>query len=211
MQEYITRATLGRLPIYLQYVRSIDSDTISATKIAGALNLGEVQVRKDLGAVCGNGRPKVGYERTTLIKDLENALGVYECTEAIIIGAGKLGLALLGYRGFEEYGLKVRAAFDIAADKTADVGGERFIKPMDECKEYCKVNNIRIAILTVPASAAQQACDDLVSCGITAILNFAPCKLKTREGITVRQENLALSLAHLNLMTVNSTIQEEEQ
>ena len=201
MQERVARATLGRLPDYLQYVRSIETETISATRIANALGLGEVQVRKDLAAVCGSGRPKIGYETAALIKDLEDMLGVRTCTGAVIIGAGKLGLALLGYKGFKEYGIEIKAAFDTDNVKCG-VGPDGLeIYPLDKCESFCRENGIKLAILTVPAAAAQQTCDMIIAAGIKGILNFAPCKLKVPEDVNVRQENLALSLAHLNVIT----------
>lgn len=199
MQERVARATLGRLPDYLQYVRGIDTETISATRIANALGLGEVQVRKDLASVCGSGRPKIGYETMALIKDLENVLGVHTCTGAVIIGAGKLGLALLGYRGFEEYGIKIMAAFDSDPGKTGARPDGTHVYPTEDLRNFCATNDIHLAVLTVPAAAAQKACDTIIEAGVTAILNFAPCKLKVPENVTVRQENIALSLAHLNV------------
>ena len=199
MQERVARATLGRLPDYLQYVRSIDSETTSATRIANALGLGEVQVRKDLASVCRSGRPKIGYETSELIKDLESVLGVHTFAGAVIIGAGKLGLALLGYKGFEEYGVKIMAAFDKDNSKTGTSHDGGKILPMEDLNDFCRENNIHLAILTVPESAAQAACDLIVGAGIDAILNFAPCKLSVPENVTVRQENIALSLAHLNV------------
>ena len=201
MQERVARATLGRLPDYLQYVRSIETETISATRIANALGLGEVQVRKDLAAVCGSGRPKIGYETSALIKDLEDVLGVRTCSGAVIVGAGKLGLALLGYQGFNEYGIEIKAAFDNDSKKWGEGPGGLSVFPLKDCEKFCKKNGIKLAILTVPAYAAQEICDMIVKAGIKGILNFAPCKLKVPEGVTVRQENLALSLAHLNIIT----------
>ena len=198
-QDRVARATLGRLPDYLQYIRSIETDTISSTRIAKALGLGEVQVRKDLASVCGKGRPKIGYETARLISDLEEILGVHDCRGAVIIGAGRLGLALLGYKGFLEYGIEIKAAFDKDDSKTGKTSDGLPVYNVNECADFCRDNNIRLALLTVPAAAAQEACDVVTGAVVTAILNFAPCKLKTPENVTVRQENLALSLAHLNL------------
>lgn len=110
----VSRATLGRIPAYLEYVRGLSpqTHTVSATNIAKGLGLGEVQVRKDLGVLCGSGKPKVGYVTEELIKSLESFLG---CSDGgtVIIGAGKLGRALLDYGGFEKFGMSVLAAFDV--------------------------------------------------------------------------------------------------
>ncbi|MBQ5837615.1 MAG: redox-sensing transcriptional repressor Rex [Clostridia bacterium] len=196
------KATLGRLPIYLQYLKSLDTNqyaNISATIIAKSLGLGEVQVRKDLSAVSGAGRPKLGYETAALIKTLEDVLGQRSVSEAIIVGAGRLGNALLGYNGFGNYGLKIGAAFDIGCKEAYATGNGANIYPLDELDAYCKREKVKIGIITVPKEAAQDICDRLVECGVTAIWNFAPCNLNVPEHIILQHENLALSLAHLKL------------
>ncbi|MGM9644912.1 MAG: redox-sensing transcriptional repressor Rex [Eubacteriales bacterium] len=198
----IPKATLGRLPQYLQYLRDLpktQGSTISATAIAKGLSLGEVQVRKDLAAVSGAGKPKVGYEIKNLICDLERHLGYDRLTEAVLVGAGKLGKALLDYDGFEEFGVKIAAAFDRDEQVIRKENkSSKEILPIEALDSFCKEHDVKIGIITVGQSSAQQVCDRLVSCGITAIWNFAPCALKVPSGVLLKQENLALSLAHLN-------------
>ena len=196
----ITKATLGRLPHYLQFLRELPIDDvpyISATVIAKKLSLGEVQVRKDLSAVSGAGKPKVGYKTADLIKTLEAHLGQGDMTNAVLVGAGKLGKALLEFDDFEDYGVKIIAAFD--CNETA-IRYNRFVEilPMNDFDEFCKQNNVRIGIITVGAGSAQTVCDRMVESGITAIWNFAPCNLEVPDGILLKQERLALSLAYLN-------------
>ena len=111
MQGTLSRATLGRLPMYLRFIRRMDTEKVSATQIAKGLGLGEVQVRKDLASVCGAGLPKVGYPVSALRRDMEKALGVSMPVSAVIVGAGKLGTALMEYDGFADYGVKIIAAF----------------------------------------------------------------------------------------------------
>lgn len=196
----IPKATLGRLPIYLQFLRSLPSrenSTISATTIAKGLSLGEVQVRKDLAAVSGAGKPKIGYVTEDLIRKLEAKLGYESLTPAVLVGAGKLGKALLDYDGFEEYGVRIVAAFD-CNEQVISVSAAKSILPITHFNSFCKENGIKLGIITVGRGSAQQVCDQMVESGITAIWNFAPCDLKTPSGILMRQENLALSLAHLN-------------
>lgn len=110
----IPKPTLGRLPAYLRYLKSLPPEckTISATAIARALGLGEVQVRKDLGSTSGEGRPRVGYITGELITSIETCLGQNAMCKAVIVGAGKLGSALLDYEGFSVYGIEIAAAFD---------------------------------------------------------------------------------------------------
>ena len=125
MQKEISKSVLKRLPGYLAYLKNMPDDGsayISATALANALGMGEVQVRKDLAMVSDGGRPKVGYLRQQLIEDISQFLGYDNTTDAILIGAGKLGQALLAYGGFDAYGLNILAAFDIAPEvkKTKD-------------------------------------------------------------------------------------------
>ena len=197
----IPRATLGRLPQYLRYLKSLPVEkgaTISATTIAKALSLGEVQVRKDLASVSGAGKPKIGYERKKLICDLERHLGHGRLTYAVLVGAGKIGRALLNYDGFEEFGVKIIAGFDCNEDALRADGSAKPILPMSDLESFCSENHVKIGIITVGKEAAQEVCDALVEGGIEAIWNFAPCAVKLPEGVLLHQENLALSLAHLN-------------
>ncbi len=196
----IPKATLGRLPQYLEYLRNLSEShrTISATAIAKGLSLGDVQVRKDLAAVSGAGKPKIGYDRDTLISDLERHLGYERLTNAVLVGAGKLGRALLDYDGFEDFGVKIVAAFD-CNDQVIKMGNtSKSILPIKNLGAYCKENEVKLGIITVGQGSAQDVCDKLVESGITAIWNFAPCTLKVPLGVLLKQENLALSLAYLN-------------
>ena len=195
----IPKATLGRLPQYLQYLKSLPEEkgaNISSTAIAKELCLGDVQVRKDLAAISGAGRPKVGYERAKLIRDLESHLGYEKLTNAVLVGAGKLGKALLDYDGFEEFGVRIVAGFDCNAQIIQS--GKKSILPIGELGAYCSENSVKLGIITVGQGSAQEVCDKLVESGIEAIWNFAPCALKVPEGVLLKQENLALSLAYLN-------------
>ena len=146
-QTEISRATMGRLPGYLNYLRSLSKETrfISSTAIAKELELGEVQVRKDLSAVCGAGKPKVGYDVSALAESLETTLGTHSKGEAIIVGAGKLGLALLGFGGFSEYGVKISHAFDNDPSKFS-----ASVLPIGELPRYCKQHKIEIGIIAAP-------------------------------------------------------------
>ena len=197
----ITRATLGRLPLYLNYLKQIENSgttSISATTIAKALSLGEVQVRKDLASVSGAGKPKVGYESSDLIKRLEDTIGSNSITSAVLVGAGKLGRALLDYNGFEEFGIKIIAAFDSNDEVIRFSKTSKDILPISTLSEYCKANNVKLGIITVGQGSAQQVCNMMEESGIKAIWNFAPCNLEVSDGILVKNENLALSLAHLS-------------
>ena len=201
MQTGVSRATLKRLPHYLHYLRTLDyskGENISATSIAKALGFGEVQVRKDLGSVSGAGKPRTGYVITELIKQLESYLGYDNISIAVIVGAGKLGKALLDYKGFSEYGLKISAAFDTDKEKVGTTENGKPILSMDEFSDYCKNENVKLGIITVPAPYAQSVCNTMIENNISAIWNFAPTHLKTPDNVIIYNENMALSLAMLS-------------
>jgi redox-sensing transcriptional repressor len=200
-RKEISKSVLKRLPGYLSYLKSIPEDTtpyISATALANALNMGEVQVRKDLAMVSDGGRPKVGYLRESLIEDISQFLGYDNTTDAILVGAGKLGQALLDYTGFSAYGLNILAAFDVMPSMQETLAG-RHIYPMEQLEGFCRQNKVLMAIITVPASHAQTVCDRLIQCGIKAVWNFAPTHLDVPKGILVQNENMATSLAVLSM------------
>ena len=196
----VSKATLGRLPGYLNLLRKMSPHKvpyISATTISKELNLGEVQVRKDLAAVSGEGKPRLGYATEELIKKLEDCLGYNEFTSAVLVGVGKLGGALLQYEGFERFGVEIIAAFD-KNEQTVNLDSKIEILPMNQFESFCKGNNVCIGIITVVEESAQEICNQMIENGITAIWNFAPCKLQVPDGILLQNENLALSLAHLS-------------
>ncbi len=208
----LTKAVLGRLPQYLSFLDGISvkgTPYISATKIAKELSLGEVQVRKDLSVICGKGKPKLGYRTDDLKSSIESCLCQSALTPAVLVGAGKLGRALLEYDEFEEYGVKIAAAFD-CNEQILKVHSSLEILPMSQFREFCISNNIQIGIITVGEGSAQTVCDQMLESGITAIWNFAPCKLQIPEGVLFLQENLAVSLAYLNSQLMNKKCKENE-
>ncbi len=197
-RKEISRAVLKRLPGYLTYLKGLTEPYISATALANALDRGEVQVRKDLAMVSDGGRPKVGYQREQLIGDIEQFLGYDNTTDAVLIGAGKLGQALLGYQGFDVYGLNILAAFDVSPKEPKTVDGKPIL-PMTELAHFCAARKVLMGIITVPADQAQEVCNQLISVGIKAIWNFAPKHLDVPAHILVQQENMATSLAVLSM------------
>ena len=197
----VSQSVLKRLPMYLTYLKALPEGSatyISATALANALGMGEVQVRKDLALVSDGGRPKIGYLRESLMEDISQFLGYDNTTDAILVGAGKLGQALLGYGGFEEYGLNILAGFDADPNLSKTEEGKPIL-PMEELESFCHANKILMAIITVPASQAQQVCDKLIACGIKAIWTFAPVHLDVPDNILVQNENMATSLAVLSM------------
>lgn len=200
-RKEISKAVLKRLPGYLAYLKSLPRDAsayISATTLANALGMGEVQVRKDLAMVSDGGRPKLGYLREHLIDDIEQFLGYDNTTDAVLIGAGKLGQALLGYSGFGDYGLNILAAFDVSPSEEPRADGKP-IYHLSQLESFCRTHKVLMGIVTVPGPNAQAVCDQLIACGIKAIWNFAPIHLEVPSNILVQHENMATSLAVLSM------------
>lgn len=195
-KEYISQATLKRLPQYLRIIKDKKNENvknISSTEIATILRLNPIQVRKDLALVSrADGKPGVGFNSEELIQDLEEVLNLNNITDAVIVGAGKLGQALLNYKGFEN-NLNILMAFD--NDKIKCDNKKIFF--IDGMENLINKNNIQIGIITVPKENAQDVCDIMVNSGIKAIWNFAPINLKVPENIAVKNEDLSTSLVIL--------------
>lgn len=197
-KNILSKQALKRLPVYISYLKSLDSreiEYISSSIVAEALDMNDVQVRKDLAAVCKTpGIPKKGFVVRDLISGISDFLGYSNGNDAILIGAGNLGMALMSYRGFDNYGINIVAAFD-CRDEVVD--NERVFH-ISRLGEICRKYNIKIGVITVPEKAAQKVCDLLVENGILAIWNFAPTHIKAPEDILVQNENMASSLALLS-------------
>ena len=201
MTKELSKAVLRRLPVYLEYLRALPEDAapnISATTLANALGMGDVQVRKDLATVSDGGRPKIGYNRQMLIRDIEQALGYDNTNEAVLVGAGRLGRALLGYGGFAEYGLNILCGFDQDERLIGVTETGKVIRPIEDLDAFCMERKVLMGIITVPAEEAQSICDRMIACGIRAIWNFAPVHLDVPPGVLVQNENMATSLAVLS-------------
>ena len=195
----VSRKLLKRLPVYLNYLKNLpeDSPNVSATAMARALELGDVQVRKDLAKI-STGRRRTGRNRHQLMQDIEEYLNFAEETGTVVVGAGKLGRALLDYAGFEEAGFNVMAGFDIEPSIDISEGGKP-IYPFSRLEHFCKHYDVHIGVIAVPAESAQSVCDTLVACGVRAIWNFAPVHLQVPEYVIVQSENLAVSLTSLRV------------
>ena len=197
----MSRQTLERLPLYLNYLKSLDSnlpENISARCIAETLGLTEIQVRKDLACVSDGGKPRVGFVSLDLINDIENFLGYKDVNDAILVGTGKLGKALMTYKGFSDYGLNIVAGFDIDENIVEEKEEGRPIFHISKMKNLCQRMNIKIGIITAPWEVAQEIADAMIDSGILAIWNFAPAHIEVPECVLVKNENMAVSLALLS-------------
>ena len=196
----VSKKLLNRLPGYLNHLKLLPPETenVSAAAIARALGLGEVQVRKDLAKISSTGRRRTGRIREQLILDIEKYLDFAADTGTIIVGTGKLGSALLDYVGFDEAGLNVMAGFDLQPTMEQTERGKP-IYPMTRLESFCARFQVRIGIIAVPAESAQEVCDSLIACGVEAIWNFSPVRLRVPEYVIVKNENLATTLTALRV------------
>lgn len=189
--------TLRRLPKYLNYLKELrdaGQTTISASKVAEALDIQHTQVRKDFAYTGAEGVPKVGHQVEDLIKSIESFLNWDNVTDAFLVGVGHLGAALLGYNGFQNSGINIIAAFDVPEKSGQNIAGievysiEKFAKMVGRMK-------VKVGIITVPSEFAQDVAKMMVESGIEAIWNFAPRKLDLPEEIIVENVDMYSSLA----------------
>ncbi len=194
-------ATTQRLPKYLAYLKIRQKqgiESISTSRIAEDLNMAAISVRKDLARISNAGRPKTGYPMDALIADLERFLGYGNARDAFLVGAGRLGQALMGYAQFAEYGLSILAGFDI---DPALIGSEidgKPILPLEKLPGLARRMQVKVGILTVPEDAAQETFALMVESGIRAVWNFTAIPLSAPPGVVLQNENLAASFAVLS-------------
>lgn len=194
--------TIRRLPSYLYLLKQFAQngrDIVSSTHIAESLRLEPIQVRKDLAITGIEGKPKIGYHVPSLIKAIEEFLGWDTHKEVFLVGAGNLGSALLGYKGFEQHGMKIIAAFDCDKSKIGTQIHQKDVLPLEKLSDLARRLNVKLGIITVPAEAAQHVASVMISGGIEAIWNFSPVRLEVPEGVVVQNEDLSSGLAVLSV------------
>lgn len=197
--------TIRRLPMYfaiLQRAAAEGQNHISSAEIAATLRLESIQVRKDLAAVGVAGQPRLGFPIAELIRAIEVFLGWDNTTDAFIVGAGHLGTALAGYRGFAERGLNVVALFDNDVSKIGRKVHGKVVFGLEKFADLTERLGVHIAILTVPEEQANSAAALAVEAGIQAIWNFTATKLIVPEHVVVERVDLAASLAVLSSRVV---------
>lgn len=200
-KKEVSKATIDRLPLYLRFLQEASANGerfISSSVIAQSICVSSVLVRKDLAVVSSNaGVPRKGFGVATLIADIEKFLGYDNLSDVVIVGAGGLGKAFLGYEGFKNNGMNIVAAFDKNPAVVGDNVAGKPILPMDCFRQFVEENNIRIGIIAVPKAAAQEVLDQMEAAGIKAVWNFAPAALTTPKGVVLKTEDLAASLSIL--------------
>ncbi len=196
----IPPATVKRLPLYLQCLDQIDSDSIgiSSKNLADLAKVNDAQVRRDLSYLGTLGTRGVGYDIKTLRNQLQLELGLVEGWSAVIVGVGNLGSALAHYGGFKDKGFGVVGLFDDDPKKINSQVAGLVVTPLNKMEEYCKKYNVAIGIIATPGEYAQGVADQLIDCGVRSILNFAPVLLKNVKDVQIRSVDLSQELQILS-------------
>ena len=198
-------ASIRRMPMYLRVLQQMGEKTqfASATKVAENLGLESIVVRKDLELAGIEGRPGVGYPIEELIGGIESILGWNNLSDAVLVGVGSLGTAILGYQGFENYGMNIVVAFDSNPEKVGKTISGKKVLSLKKMVGLVSRMHVQIGIITVPKQSAQEIADLMVGAGIRAIWNFAPLKLNLPAQVNVQNEDLAEGLAALSVKLTN--------
>jgi len=198
-----------RLSLYLRQLEQLDAlgvHTVSSDQIAAPLHLAAAQVRKDLAYFGQFGRRGVGYRVKPLAETLRRILGTDKTWNVIVVGAGDLGRALLRYKGFRKRGFNIVAAFDIAREKVGRRVGSVKIHSLGDLTRVVRQHDVKLAVISVPAEAAQQVSDAICRAGVKGILNFAPTTLHVPDGTAVAPVDLAAQLEQLSFRVVASDV-----
>lgn len=196
----VPEPTLKRLPLYLNLLKKAHLagvENISAPNMAEELVLDPTQIVKDLSVTGIKGKPKVGYNIKTLILAIEEYLGFNRNNEAFLVGAGKLGQALLSYHELQGFGVNIIAAFDVSPDKVDTNYGNTQILHMDKLGELAGRLGVKIGVLTTPGDVAQSAAEAMTKSGIRAIWNLTPVKLRLPKEIIVQDTSMYSNVAVL--------------
>ncbi len=193
--------TLKRMPLYLRILKEMQEQGCayaSGVVVAQLLDLDPIVVRKDLAATGVIGKPRLGFPVGSLIMAIEEFLGWRNTMDAVLVGVGSLGTALIKYDGFKQHGLQIVAAFDTDRRKVGKRVAGKVILPVSELTGVVRKLGIQLGILTVPADAAQAVVDQMVKGGIKGIWNFTPVRLHVPDTVILKREDLAAGLAILS-------------
>ena len=207
--DLIPNPAVRRLSLYLRQLEGFkrkDRRTISSKQLGESLNLTDAQVRKDLAYFGQFGHPGIGYRVDELIAKVKQILGTDKTWNVLLVGAGNLGRALMSYRGFDAKGFRLAAVFDNDPTKIGKKQGAFTVQPLSDLVETIPKQNIRLAILAVPADVAQDLADQLVKAGIRGLLNFAPVSLNLPPDIALNAVDLAVQLEQISFQVSLSAL-----
>ncbi len=202
--------TIRRLPWYLSYVKMLDNlhvEYVSSTQISKELNVQSSQIAKDLSFLNVRGKTRIGYEVPSLLKELEDFLGFNRHHDAVVIGTGSLGTALMQDHGLEHYGLNIVAGFDVRSEVIGQHLGGLPVYDVSELAAWQRQHRASIAILTVPVESAQHIADLAIASGITALWNFTPCRIKAADDVVIANTSIYAHLAIIYNRMQNTNIE----
>ena len=197
----LPEATVARLPEYLRALHNLAEtghDTISSEALAAVAGVNSAKLRKDLSHLGSYGTRGVGYDVALLISQIEHILGLNQDRAVALVGVGNLGHALAGYAGFASRGFRIAALFDADPARVGEHVNGLVVHHVDRLPAIVAAEQISIGVIATPVWAAQPVVDQLVACGVTSILNFAPCVLSVPDNVDVRKVDLAIELQILS-------------
>jgi redox-sensing transcriptional repressor len=202
----ISDSTVRRLSLYLRFLqeaRARGEQTISSEALAERGGTTSAQVRKDLSIIGSFGKRGLGYSVGELLRAIEEILGLHREWNVALVGAGKIGSALISYRNFQRRGFKIRAVFDSVPAKIGRSWDTRTVLPDGSMEEVLREEPIDIVIVAVPADAAQGIVDRVVASGVRAILNFAPVRLRVPDEVALRNVDMVVEMEGLTFALNN--------
>ena len=195
--DHVPEVVVLRLP---QYVRALGDllrrgvTVVSSQQLGTQLQMTPAQIRKDLSYFGRFGKQGRGYPVKYLLDELRHVLGLERKWNSCLVGVGRLGRAIINYPGFTPEGFNIVAAFDVAPGEIGASIGSLLVQPIHELAETIRERDIRIGIVAVPASHAQEVIDQLVECGVRAVLNYAPTGTQVPDGVRIRNVDPVLAL-----------------
>jgi redox-sensing transcriptional repressor len=207
--EPIPNPAVRRLSLYLRQLEAFrrkDRRTISSKQLGESLGLTDAQVRKDLAYFGQFGHPGIGYRVDDLIAEVRRILGTDKTWNVLLVGAGNLGRALMAYRGFASKGFQLVAVFDSDASKVGKRQATFTVQPLSELAQTVRQQNIRLAMIAVPADFAQDVADQLIESGVRGLLNFAPVSISVPSHIAINSVDLAVQLEQLSFQVSLSSL-----
>ena len=213
-QVILPEPTIRRLPWYLSYVRMLDNlhvEYVSSTQISKELNVQSSQIAKDLSFLNIRGKTRIGYEVHSLVTELEDFLGFNRHHNAVVIGTGSLGTALMQDHGLEHYGLNIVAGFDVRKEVIGQRMGGILVHDINDLAAWQREHVVSIAILTVPVERAQETADLVIASGMTAIWNFTPYRIKAPDDVVIANTSIYAHLAIIYNRMHNTNIVTDER